>query len=103
MKTQVIIIATLIFATSFSFAAETKVSKADRQKMAEMHTKMAACLQSDKPMSDCQGEMIKTCKETMGKSGCSMMGMDHMKGMMKGKGMMMDKEEETKSDKKNKE
>ncbi len=109
MKTQVIMaIATIIFSTTFSFAVETKVTKEDRQKMAEIHTKMATCLKSDKPMSDCQSEMMKSCKDMMGKSGCPMMdGMGQMKGMMNGQGMMMGhsmmgQEEETKSDKKSK-
>ena len=102
MKTQITItLAALIFAASTAFAAETKVSKEDRQKMAEMHTKMAACLGSDKPMGDCQGEMMKSCKDTMGKAGCPMMGMGHTKGMMGGPGMMMNNEEQ-KSDKKSK-
>ncbi len=105
MKTQTIMtLAALALTVSSSFAAETTtVSKDDRIKMATMHTKMAACLQSDKPMGDCQSEMMKSCKEMMGKSGCPMMGMGMgpMKGMMKGKGMMMmDREEEDKSDKK---
>jgi hypothetical protein len=103
MKIQLtIIITTLIFAASFLFAADTQISKEDRQKMAEMHTKMAACLESDKSMSDCQGEMMKSCKNMMGKSGCPMMGeMGHMKGMMQGQ-TMMDNQNETKSDKKSK-
>lgn len=103
MKTQLtIIITTLIFAASFSFAADTQVSKEDRQKMAAMHTKMAACLESDKSMSECQGEMMESCKEMMGQSGCPMMGeMGHMKGMMQGQNMMNNKNE-TKSDKKGK-
>lgn len=103
MKTQLIItITTLIFAASFSFAADTEVSKQDRQKMAELHTKMAACLESDRPMGECQGEMMKSCKSMMGKSGCPMMGeMGHMKGMMQGQNMM-DNKNETKSDKKSK-
>lgn len=99
MKTKLILI-TLIFAANFSFAADTNVSKEERQKMAEMHTKMAACLESDKPMSDCQSEMMKSCKEMMGKSGCPMMGeMGHMRGMTKDKTIMMDNQNETKSDK----
>lgn len=81
MKTHIALtFATLIFAASSLFAADAKMSKEDRQKMAEMHTKMATCLQSDKPMSDCQGEMMKACKGMMGKEGCPMMG--HMKGGM---------------------
>jgi len=104
MKTRInITLVTLVFATSFSFAAETSTSKEERKQMAEMHTKMAACLESDKPMSECQGEMMKSCKNMMGKTGCPMMGdVDHMKGMMQGQTMMMDNKNETKSDKKSK-
>lgn len=103
MKTRIFItLATLIFATSFSFAVETSTLKEERKQMAEMHTKMAACLESEKPMSDCQGEMMKSCKSMMGKTGCPMMGeMGHMKGMMHGQ-TMMDNKNETKSDKKSK-
>jgi hypothetical protein len=51
-------------------------TKEQRQKMAEMHEKMAACLKSDKPASDCHKEMMASCKEAMGKE-CPMM---HGKG-----------------------
>ena len=44
-----------------------------RQKMADAHEKMAACLRSDKPVSDCHEEMMKACQEGMGKGGCPMM------------------------------
>lgn len=88
MKNFVLTTIMVIFAFQ-TFAAETKVSKADRQKMAEMHTKMAACLKSDKPMSECQKNMMSSCQKMMGKDGCPMM--DHMHGMMKG-GMMMDED-----------
>ena len=62
-----------------------------RQKMADNHQKMADCLRSEKPMSECKQEMMKSCHETMGKDGCPMMGdmSGHMKGMM-GKGMSGD-------------
>jgi hypothetical protein len=75
----------LVLAAGSLFGADTKPTKEDRQKMAEMHSKMADCLKSDKPMGDCQSEMMKSCKSMMGKEGCPMMG--QMKGMMKG-GMM---------------
>ena len=54
-----------------------------RVKMADMHQKMADCLRSDKPMGTCKDEMMKSCHETMGKDGCSMMKDMHknMKGM----------------------
>ena len=45
-----------------------------RQKMADAHEKMATCLRSDKPMSGCHEEMMKSCQEGMGKDGCPMMG-----------------------------
>jgi len=95
--------AVTFFAASIAFALETKVSKEDREKMAEVHIKMATCLQSDKPMSDCHTEMMKSCKDMMGKSGCPMMegmGMGHMKGMM-GHGMM-NYDEENKTENKGK-
>jgi len=88
MKAPITIaLATLLIAASSSFAADPKVPKEDRQKMAQMHAKMAACLKSDKPMSECQKDMMSSCQKMMGEGGCPMMGMDHMKGMMKG-GMM---------------
>jgi len=108
MKTQIIItlaalICPLTLTSNFSFAAKTGASKEERKQMAEMHTKMAACLESDKPMNECHDEMMTSCKSMMGKSGCPMMGeMGHMKGMMQGQNMMMDSKNETKSDKKSK-
>ncbi|MGE3759937.1 MAG: hypothetical protein AB7H97_19375 [Pseudobdellovibrionaceae bacterium] len=62
------------------FAAEPNVSKEDRQKMADMHTRMAECLKSDKPMRECHSEMMKGCRGMMGKEGCPMMG---RRGMMR--------------------
>jgi hypothetical protein len=59
-----------------------------RQKMADAHEKMAVCLRSDKPVSDCHEEMKKACQEGMGKDGCPMMG---GKGMHHGH--MMDHDE----------
>ncbi|MCM2280463.1 MAG: hypothetical protein NDI61_01300 [Bdellovibrionaceae bacterium] len=86
MKTTITVtLVAVTLAASSLIAADTKPSKEDRQKMAEMHTKMADCLKSDKPMGDCKNEMMKSCKSMMGKESCPMM--DHTKGMMKG-GMM---------------
>jgi len=47
-----------------------------RQKMAAAHQKMADCLKSDRPMSECKAEMKKSCHEMKekGEGGCSMMG-----------------------------
>jgi len=63
-----------------------------RQKMAEVHTRMAVCLKSDKPISECRTDMLKNCQDLMGKDGCPMMGSwggGWMGGgMMQGQGMM---------------
>ncbi len=64
-----------------------------RQSMAAAHEKMASCLRSDKSMEDCKMEMMSSCKESMGKESCSMMGdMDGMKGKMKHHKKMDDNE-----------
>lgn len=43
-----------------------------RQKMAEVHEKMATCLRSARPFADCKQEMMKECGEMAG--GCPMAG-----------------------------
>lgn len=49
-------------------------SPASRQKMAEVHQRMATCLRSDKPIAECRSDMLKNCQDLMGKEGCPMMG-----------------------------
>ena len=62
--------------------ATTSPSPEMRAKMATLHEQMAACLRSDKPMSECRAQMMKGCQDMMGKDGCSMMmGGGMMKGM----------------------
>lgn len=58
-----------------------KMTKEQREKMATLHDKMAACLRSEKAMSDCHQEMKKSCTE-MGEESCPMM--RHHMGMKKG-------------------
>jgi len=84
MKKIAVVPLMIAFAIS-AFAADQKFSKEERQKMAEMHSKMAACLKSDKPMSECQKDMMSSCQKMMGKGGCPMMG--EMGGMMDHGGM----------------
>jgi len=71
--------------SSLSWAADAKptpkatphgheMTKEQRQQMAEMHQKMADCLKSDKPLSECRSEMMKACHDKMGAEGCPMMG-----------------------------
>jgi hypothetical protein len=47
---------------------QSQMSKEDRNQMAEMHQKMAECLKSDKPMSECRSLMM----EQGGEGDCSM-------------------------------
>jgi len=49
-------------------------SPAAREKMAEVHERMATCLKSDKPLAQCRSEMLKNCQDFMGTDGCPMMG-----------------------------
>lgn len=92
MKKILLLSATLIL-TSTAFAKDKsrmkEMSKEDRAKMAEMHTKMAECLKSDKDMSECHKEMKDHCKE-MGDQCYMMMGKDKMKHKGKGKGTSND-------------
>lgn len=60
-----------------------KMTKEQREKMATLHDKMAACLRSEKAMPDCHQEMKKSCTE-MGEENCPMM-RHHMKKGMKHK------------------
>lgn len=55
------------------------------RKMADMHSKMAACLESDKAPSQCRQEMLDACSANFG-GNCPMMGKGKMGG---GKGMGM--------------
>jgi hypothetical protein len=41
-------------------------TKEQREKMAVAHEKMAACLRSDRDVSDCRHEMMEQCKEMQG-------------------------------------
>lgn len=65
-------------------AADTKSSmpepsKEQREKMALIHEKFAACLRSDRSFADCHHEMESSHAEVMGKEHCPMMEhkMDH--------------------------
>ena len=58
--------------------------------MASVHQEMATCLRSDRPISECRAEMLKSCSQMMGEGACPMMGGTGGgmgPGMMKG-GMM---------------
>lgn len=68
-------------------AAASSPTKEMRERMATLHEQMAACLRSEKPVSDCRTEMLQHCRAMMGSQGCTgMMGSGGMMGM--GGGMM---------------
>ena len=48
-------------------------SKAQREQMAVLHDKMAACLRSDKDLAACRDEMRSDCRAMMGEQACPMM------------------------------
>jgi hypothetical protein len=56
-------------------AGAPQLSKEQREHMAIVHEKMAACLRSDKDIASCRDEMSKHCRELMGEQACPMMGM----------------------------
>lgn len=76
---KILILAALLGLFSISaLAHEGEVTAEERNKMAESHEKMAACLRSDRPMSECEEEMGKACafhakgKKAKGGKQCSM-------------------------------
>jgi len=66
--------ATMVAAADAQQGGPPELSPASRQKLADVHDRMAACLRSDKPIAQCRSEMLKNCQEMMGKEGCPMMG-----------------------------
>ena len=57
-----------------------QMTREQRNKMADAHEKMAACLRSTKPLSECHQEMMQACKANLGAE-CPMMHMHGMHGM----------------------
>ena len=55
--------------------AQSPPSKETREKMATLHEQMAACLRSDKSITQCHTEIMTSCQDVVGKDGCPMMGM----------------------------
>jgi hypothetical protein len=48
-------------------------STEQRHAMAEIHQKMADCLNSQRPIDECRSEMRSNCQAMMGERGCPMM------------------------------
>lgn len=87
MNTRIIfgLLLTSVIAST-SFAQETTKSQApnmkaphpvitqqQREKMAAIHEKMAACLRSDRLFHECRSELHERCMSVIGKEGCPMM------------------------------
>jgi len=95
MKRIQFLVCAFIVLASFSIHAETtnqanatnNPTAEQRRKMADLHEKMAACLRSERAISECREEIKKDCKDAVVKEGCPMM----EKGMGRGRRSMMDK------------
>lgn len=80
------LMASLFGATSFAQQETTKpgtpphatkiqpFTAQEREKMAAIHEKMAACIRSDRPLKECHNEMHEQYMEVMGTHGCPMAG-----------------------------
>jgi hypothetical protein len=84
VRARAVITAMLLLVGAAATAADTlppehpALSKETREKMATLHEQMAACLRSDRPLSECHSAMMKSCQEQLGSDGCPMiMGMGH--------------------------
>jgi hypothetical protein len=55
-------------------AAQSPPSKDMREEMATLHEQMTACSRSNKSITQCHAEMMKSCQDVVGKYGCPMMG-----------------------------
>jgi hypothetical protein len=81
--TRILLVSMWMAGASALFAAEPPAtpppSREQRERMAAVHEKMAACLRSDKEFSVCRDEMQKSCREMSADHGCPMMsmGMEH--------------------------
>jgi hypothetical protein len=98
MKTIVVLVCTVAAFSLPTFAEETtgkstermkppEFTAEQRQKMADVHEKMAVCLRSDRPLSECRQETMQRCQDIMGQAGCPMMGSMMGSGMKHRGGM----------------
>lgn len=94
MKNMVLTVLFLVTAITFSAVGKDKardkkghmmeLTAEERETMAARHEKLAGCLRSGKPMSECREEMT-------GVDDCPMMGKMHSRGMMDGNEKKRDK------------
>lgn len=65
------------FASADHHGKMPEPTKEERAAMAEMHTKMAECLKTEKAVSDCHKEMMDACPMAKEGKKCPMMAMHH--------------------------
>jgi hypothetical protein len=86
-----VVVAGGAFAATSAAQAEWP-THAQREKMAQIHEQMAACLRSARPFAECRQEMMRACRAELGLGGCRMMQGGRpggrRGGMMRGGGMM---------------
>lgn len=81
--TAILLSLTATLALAAPPSTNVEITPEQRKQMADMHTKAAACLNSNKSMQECREEMMKNCP--MVKDGhCPMMGMGMSPMMGKG-------------------
>ena len=74
--TLLVALGSTAFAAAPPASAPSTPTREMREKMALLHEQMAACLRSDKPISECRAQMRKSCHAAMGNQDCTtMMGM----------------------------
>src|SRR5262249_18268727 len=50
--------------------ADRELSPDTREKIAQLHEQMAACLRSGQSLDECHSQMMKSCEEQLGSDGC---------------------------------
>ncbi len=84
-----VVVASLLCLTASAWSADPAPASSDpglvpskeqREQMAVLHERMAACLRSDKSVTECRSDMMRGCQQTLGASGCRWMGWGHRMG-----------------------
>jgi hypothetical protein len=96
--TKIFLLTSTVFLSITAIAAKKAsevppVSKETREKMALLHTKMADCLRTDKPIRDCRKEMMEGCRTATGGEGCMMFGREGPMGRHRGRESIEDSTE----------
>lgn len=83
IRVRAAIAAALLLAGAVAAFADTppppngQPSKETREKMAVLHEQLAACLRSDKPLSQCHSEMVTSCQAQLAGDCAGLAGMGH--------------------------